>query len=289
MSAVSPVTIRTPLGPIECGVSGSGPALLALHGGLGGCDQSLLLARALLGDAGAFRVVAVSRPGYLGTPLAVGATPEAQADAYAALLDTLGIEAAWVAAVSAGGPSAIAFARRHAGRCRGLILVSAATGRLEVPPHVLARLATMRVLAHIPGIPALLRRKLTRNQAAAAQRSIKDPELARRTLAHPAAGPLLAELQASVLDRLSSRLPGTARDTAFLQSLADAPFEPLPVPALVIHGTGDPVVSFAHAERVAASAGARLLALEGGEHLVLFTHLDTVRVAAAEFLGTPRG
>jgi len=48
------------------------------------------------------RVIAVSRPGYLGTPLADGETPEAQADLYAALLDTLGI----ARAVSSRSPPA---------------------------------------------------------------------------------------------------------------------------------------------------------------------------------------
>ena len=74
-----PAMIETRLGRVECAVSGEGPAILLLHGAMGGCDQSLLLGRSALGNSG-FRFIAVSRPGYLGTPLASGKAPEHQAD-----------------------------------------------------------------------------------------------------------------------------------------------------------------------------------------------------------------
>lgn len=83
-------------------MSGHGPAVLALHGAMGGYDQSAILAQALVPDG--HRVIAVSRPGYLGTPPAVGTTPEGQADALAALLDALGLADAAVVAVSGGCP-----------------------------------------------------------------------------------------------------------------------------------------------------------------------------------------
>jgi pimeloyl-ACP methyl ester carboxylesterase len=68
---------------------GEGPAVLALHGAMGGYDQGLILARTI-GPPG-YRFVSVSRPGYLGTPLCAGRTPEEQADLLAHLLDALGI------------------------------------------------------------------------------------------------------------------------------------------------------------------------------------------------------
>src|SRR5689334_21400959 len=96
--------------PLRYVSTGEGEAILSVHGGMGGLDQSLLLAKALLGDARDRRVVAVSRPGYPGTALERGASPEQQADLYARLLDDLGIDTAWVTAISAGGPSALQFA-----------------------------------------------------------------------------------------------------------------------------------------------------------------------------------
>lgn len=285
--APEPVQTQTSLGRVEHTDAGTGPALLALHGGMGGYDQSWLLARALLADLAAFRVLGVSRPGYLGTPLSLGETPEAQADLYAALLDSLGIDRTFVAAVSAGGPSALHFALRHADRCKGLILVSTATGRLDVPKGIESRLRTMGLLARIPGVTALLRRKAERDPRAAASRSIRDPATLVRTLADPEAGPLLMALQSSVMHRLAARLPGTVNDTGRFATLPAIPFERLEVPVLVVHGAADVVVPFAHGEAVAARAPrARLHRVEGGEHVSLFTDLHAIRGAVAAFVST---
>lgn len=70
-----------------------------------------------------FRVIAVSRFGYLRTPLPADASPEAQADAHAALLDRLHIQRVAVVAASAGAPSAMQFALRYPDRTAALILL----------------------------------------------------------------------------------------------------------------------------------------------------------------------
>jgi pimeloyl-ACP methyl ester carboxylesterase len=256
-------------GPLEGTSRGEGAVVLALHGGMGGFDQSQLLARALFAEAADHRVIAVSRPGYLGTPLAAGAAPEQQADLYAQALDRLGIDKAVVAAISAGGPSALQFALRHPDRCRALILVSCCTGRLEIPPEILSR----------------MRWKIGRNWDETARRSIADPDVRARTLADPKAGPMLRELQLGVFRRLRERLPGTMNDTAHFAQMAPIPFDSISAPALVIHGTGDRVVAFSHAQ--AAAQGmlkAELFAIPGGEHVVLFSHLDEMRKKTAQFL-----
>lgn len=141
------------------------------------------------------------------------------------------------------------------------------------------------MLARIPGLIPLMRRRVTRNPERAARRSIRDPEFRRQTLADPEARPLFEALQSSVLDRLPARLVGTANDTAVLQRLEDLPLARLEAPMLLVHGTADTVVPVAHAERVAAAAPqSRFLRVAGGEHVVLFTHLAELRRAAAEFL-----
>lgn len=89
LEEAAPTIINTRLGKIEYAEYGNGPAIIALHGAMGGYDQSLILARTI-GESG-YRYLAVSRPGYLGTPLSSGKTPEQQADLCAALLDILGI------------------------------------------------------------------------------------------------------------------------------------------------------------------------------------------------------
>lgn len=286
LSEQPPVLLTdTPRGVVQHTDGGDGPAFLALHGGMGGYDQSLILAEALLGKTPDYRVIALSRPGYLGTPRKSGDGAAEQADLFAALLDTLGIERAVVAAVSAGGPSAIAFAARHPQRCAGLILVSTASGRFDVPDYVLKRLGWFGWLIRVPGLMSLLAWLRGRQPEKAAARAIGDPALVRRTLDHPEAGPLLLSLLASTFDRLAERMPGTLAETMGFAKLRPLPFSEVTAPTLVIHGDADRVVPFSHGERSAREiAGAALHAVPGGGHTCLFTHLDEVRAAARVFL-----
>ncbi|WP_047309455.1 alpha/beta fold hydrolase [Rhodopseudomonas palustris] len=277
--------VQTARGPIELAHWGDGPAVLALHGGMGGYDQSLLLGRAVLGDAPAHRVLALSRPGYLGTPQSSGTSPSAQADLYAALLDTLAIERAAVIAVSAGGPSALQFALRHPDRCAAVVLVSCCTGTLAIPPEVRSRLPIMRWMARLPWLTAWLARRAERHPDRAAERAIPDPVVRARTLADPSASAMLAGLQTSVFVRMAERLPGTLSDTATFATMPPIDAAHLVPPLLAIHGTADRVVPFAHGERVAReSPRGELMTIEGGEHVSLFTHLDEVRARASAFL-----
>ncbi|CAH2602012.1 Alpha/beta hydrolase [Rhodovastum atsumiense] len=279
--------IRLRRGRIECVVTGEGPALLALHGGMGGHDQSWLLARSLLTDPMACRIVALSRPGYPGTSQRLGHTPAQQADTCADLLDALGIGSVVVAAVSAGGPCALQFALRHPERCRGLILVSACSTRLPLSAAIERRLRLLRRLAWVPGLPTLMRRRAEKHAEETARRSILDPVQRAHTLNHPVAGPLLRSLQASVHDRLRQRLPGTMNDTAQLAALEPLPLNLVTAPTLVVHGTADQIVPFSHGQAVATAVpAAELMAIEGGEHVALFTHLDEVRTKVRRFLAT---
>lgn len=282
LGSADPSEVQTAFGSVELARFGAGPAVLALHGGLGGFDQALLLARSALGEGAPFDVLAPSRPGYLGTPLGSLASPEAQADLYAALLDTLGIERVLVLAISAGGPGALAFAARHRERCAGLVLVSACTGRLDVPARVRARLPVFRVLSRLPGLVGLMGWMTARQPEQAARASILDDGVRAATLAHAEAGPLMRALQESIFHQMARRLPGTLSDTDRLAALPPVFADPPGVPTLVIHGTADRVVPFAHGERLDGSA--ELMAIAGGEHVCLFTHLDDVRARVAAFL-----
>jgi len=276
--------LGTRLGEIEAAIAGEGPPVLALHGGMGGYDQGLILARATF--TAPARIVAVSRPGYLGTPLADARTPDAQADLYAAALDTLGIAQAHVVAVSAGGPSALAFARRHPARCAGVVLVSCCTGRLEIPPEVRKRMPMMKWFARIPGFAWLLRRRAAKNPARAARRSIPDPEMAARTLADPESGPLFRALLSGTFERLRERLPGTLNDMAVFARQSDIAGAEIAAPLLIVHGDADRIVAFAHASRLAGEApNAALMRIAGGEHVCLFTHMRAVRDRVAAFAG----
>ncbi|HUL92695.1 MAG TPA: alpha/beta hydrolase [Burkholderiales bacterium] len=110
--------VQTPCGPIEYTVAGEGEPVLAVHGAGGGFDQ----VGTELAAAG-FRLIAMSRFGYLRTPLPADASAAAQADAHACLLDALGIRRAAVFGISAGAPSSMQFALRHPERCTALVLL----------------------------------------------------------------------------------------------------------------------------------------------------------------------
>lgn len=115
----------TPCGPIEYIVAGDGPPVLVVHGAGGGFDQGMAFATALQRQG--LRVIAMSRFGYLRTPLPADASAAAQADAHACLLDALRIQRAALVGVSAGAPSSIQFALRHPQRTSTLVLLVPAT------------------------------------------------------------------------------------------------------------------------------------------------------------------
>jgi pimeloyl-ACP methyl ester carboxylesterase len=279
--APAPRLLGTPRGPIEYADAGAGPAVLALHGALGGWDQSLILARTV-GTPG-FRYLALSRPGYLGTGLAAGRTPAEQADAYRDVLDALGIGRAAVLAVSGGGPSALAFALRYPGRCWGAVIVSSVCRRNPAP--LPAAWHVLKVLARVGPLMAARRRKMARDPEAAARRSIPDPALRARTVGHPVVGPLLLALQLSTFDRMPRRMPGTENDIAVTRGELDLALERIAVPVLAVHGTADRVAPFSQAREMERRIpGAELCALEGGDHVAIFTHHDQARARVAAFL-----
>lgn len=113
--------VETPCGLIEYAAAGEGSPVLAVHGAGGGYDQGMDVFMPLVKEG--YRVIAMSRFGYLRTPLPADASAAAQADAHACLLDALNIRRAVVIGASAGAPSAMQFALRHPERTAALVLM----------------------------------------------------------------------------------------------------------------------------------------------------------------------
>jgi pimeloyl-ACP methyl ester carboxylesterase len=113
--------IDTASGQIEYAEQGTGYPLLSIHGAGGGYDQGLSNVADLIGEG--YRVIAPSRFGYLRTPIPADTSPAAQADAHAALLDTLKIDKAIVVGISAGATSALELALRHPDKVSALLLI----------------------------------------------------------------------------------------------------------------------------------------------------------------------
>jgi len=113
--------LATSFGQLEYAVSGTGPLVLMIHGTGGGFDQGLTFTEGLVRRG--FRVVAPSRFGYLRSDFPNDPSSERQADAFAEMLDKLGIDRVPVAGGSAGALAAVQFALRHPDRCSALVLV----------------------------------------------------------------------------------------------------------------------------------------------------------------------
>lgn len=284
---VSPRMIETSHGKVECACFGEGPAVLVLHGAMGGYDQGVLLGRAAVGLT-RFRFIAPSRPGYLATRLDVGRTPEEQADACADVLDAIGVPTAAVIAISGGGQCALQFALRHTGRCGALVMISACSAQLHV--NVPFRFRILKLMARVPAIEERLRKKALQDPAQAARRSIPDPQLRTRTLNDPEAGPLMAALQLSTMDRMKQRLPGTENDIVQSRLPYAYPLEQISAPVLVIHGAEDEAVPADVAKSLAARvANSELMLIDGGRHTSLFTHLHEIRTHVVPFLDAYAG
>ncbi len=267
---------HTPVGPIEYGSVGEGPVVLIAHGISGGYDQGLLATR--LTHDQPFRLVAVSRPGYLRTPLDVGRTPEEQADAYAHLLDALGVEQAAVVGISGGGPSALQFALRHPQRCRALALVSAVSRRIAT------RLTRKQMLMlNLLGrdFPLWLLGTTSR------QRLLTMSGITPRDREQLRAQPEKEEIVMKIIQPLPvwMRRAGLENDLEQLARLPDYPVERITAPTIVVHGTDDPVVPFSHAQFVADKVkGTQLVRVEGGGHFCVVIYKEEVMPALIGFL-----
>jgi len=273
--------LNTARGPVEYLDGGNGMAVLSLHGAMGGYDQAQILARTI-GESG-YRYLAISRPGYLGTPLSTGRTPEDQADLYAEFLDLLGIRQVIVFAISGGGPSAIHFALRHREKCLGLVLASTVGGktRNNIPFsfHVITQLAKW------PAFVKMMKKKTEKNLKQNLRRSISDPNILERTVGNSDSMTLFRELTVGMFYRMAERVQGTKNDIRITRTRT-YPLKDIAAPTLIIHGTKDPHVPFEdHGMRLAAEIpGAHLFAAEGGEHVTIFTHREEVLAKVSAFL-----
>lgn len=281
VNKVVPQRAQTALGVIEYVDVGEGPVVVTIHGAMGGYDQSLFLAQTIGGPG--YRYLAISRPGYLGTPISAGKSPAQQADLIAALLDTLGIATAGIMGVSGGGPSAVHFGLRHADRCNGLVLVSTCADKVDMPIPFAFNL--MKFLARWQWFGDYFRRKAATDLVATARRSIGDEEILQRTVNDTETWPLFSTMMLSTYDQMGQRIVGTENDIRITRT-ESYPLEKLTVPVLVVHGTADRLVQYElHAKTYARRVPqVELLTVEGGEHVAIFTHRTLVRSKVMAFM-----
>ena len=277
--------VTTHCGPIEYQEAGAGVPLLAIHGSGGGYDQGMAFAGALAHQG--IRVIAMSRFGYLRTPMHADASAAAQADAHACLLDALGIRRAAVMGGSAGAPSALQMAIRHPDRVSALVLLVP----LAYKPPTLADSA--------PPMPAWIERAMMRMIGSdflfwAAIHVARD-QVIKVVLATPpellkSASP---EEQARVDSMLNNILPVSARaeglraDTASGKHLAPAPLTSIHAPTLIISARDDRYGTYASAAYTASQIpGATFVGFDHGGHTWV-GHDAEVRAAIVRLLLPP--
>ncbi len=289
MTALGPIAYRElrtgdGQGDTECSTERTNaPVVVAIHGAMGGHDQSGILARTVL-PAGC-RCIAISRPGYPGTPLKGRETPEAQADLVAALLKDLHIHRAILLAISGGGYSAIHFAVRHPEACHALILCSSTGGRNAVP--IPFSFSILTALGRIPFVVRALQKRAGSNPERGLRRSVSHTDILDAMLGNERVMRLYNELTVGMLSDFAQRIPGTANDIRITKE-REYPLESIHTPTLIVHGTDDRVVPYEHHGRKLAERipDAQLCLADRGEHVTIFTHNDMVRAAVRQFLTT---
>ena len=271
LAAMDRRAVPTPWGSVEYAErAGAGEPLLAIHGIFQGCDGGLLTVRDQFPDR---RVIAPSRFGYHGSSMPAGATPAAQADAFAALLDALQIGEVDVIGISAGSTSALQFAMRHPDRARRLVVLS---GNLPGGRTAVVQPAWARALyGDVPmwAIRTLSPRTMTFLAGVPRGFSL-DTEDAR-----------FVDEFVDTIFPIASKIEGVKFD-AFVSNpdVNGYELESIRVPALLVHAMDDPLASYDAAERAAARIrGARLVSLESGGHLMV-GQAERVRAEIADFL-----
>jgi len=270
---------KTSAGAVEFLTRGEGPAVLVFHGTPGGYDQAMLLGSELL--AAGFQIIAPSRPGYLRTPLATGLLPEQQADAMAALLETLGVQSVAVLGSSAGAPAAIQFAARHPKQVWALVLLSPVTKTFEPGAKVkgseAGRLVLNRLTGDIGSWLAVVavekdpRKVLEWTLERTSDGDATQREIIVNTVLQPANAPQLEWFRSLIgtFAPLSPRESGARNDLIQMRALPELPFARIAVPTLIVQGAGDGCVL--PAETAAAAAkfpDATLFSVPEAGHIV---------------------
>ncbi len=266
--------IETKCGPIEYATMGDGPPVLVMHGAGGGYDQGILLARIMVGDG--FRIIAPSRFGFLRTPLPANATPAAQADAHACLLDALNIRKVAIVGFSAGGPSTLEFALRYPDRTSSMVLASAVVHKGE--PMDFRDKIIHYVIFKSDFIFWFITKYFEPNMISFFGVT---PEVQANLT--PDEKYWLSDVFIPSMYPISQRQPGILNDR-ISQPFLDYPLDQINVPTLVIYAKDDILVNPSHSQYAAQKIpNAKVIELESGGHILMGQH-ERVRSEVVKFL-----
>ena len=289
--------IETAQGPIEYATFGEGTAVLVLHGTIGGYDQGVVLAEMV--DTQDYQFIAVSRPGYLRTPLDTGATFPEQADAYAALLDELGIEQVALLAISGGGPPALQFALRYPERTWGLVMI-AASSDVAIQPDTAARVSqepTTNTTVTENGPPPLwivnilfsdvtswLATTITKWQPQWVLPAIVGEDYVETVMNDPVKYALFDGFVDSFALTSQRRVGSFSDGQEFLQHTG-YPFETITAPILILQGTKDAIdLELQQQYLNEITPNSTYIEVEGGTHFMPASHNEILAPIIQDFL-----
>jgi pimeloyl-ACP methyl ester carboxylesterase len=255
LAAVKRHVISTQWGEVEYAERGDGDPVLVVHGIFHNCVGGLLSVRDLFTDR---RVIAPSRFGYLGSTMPPNATPAAQADAFAALLNALDIRQIDVIGLSAGATSALQLALRHPERVKHLAVL----------------------VGNLPGSPTAIvqpswTKRVNRQFVMWALRTFAPSTMARLVAAVPRGFAMSGDNARFVNEFIESLFPMSPEGFNFDLFVSNADvtnynLEAIKVPTLIAHTKDDQLASHEASERAAERIhGARFVSLESGGHLML--------------------
>jgi 2-hydroxy-6-oxonona-2,4-dienedioate hydrolase len=274
--------VATNCGPIEYQEAGKGTPLLMVHGSGGGHDQGMAFAGSLASQG--IRVIAVSRFGYLRTPMHLDSSPEAQADAHVCLLDALGISTAAVVGGSAGGPSALQMAIRHPDRVSALVLL--------VPLAYKPSSAANSAVPLAPWAESLLMKLIGSDFLFWVGLHVAREQVIKYVLATPPAQVAAANTQErarvnTVLNQIlpvSARAAGMRVDSVLGKSLGPSSLNLVRAPTLIVSARDDRFGTYASAEYTASQIkGAKFIGFEHGGHIWV-GHNDEVMTEIAKLV-----
>ena len=270
------------------------PVVMCSHGGMGGVDQSRLMLDWVKRDK--YRLLCVSRPGYLLTPLESGKSIEEQANLFTCLFDSLDIKKVCMISVSAGGPPAYTFAIKFPERLWGLIAIDSVSGFYDMPETV-GPIAAMFFTSNFGQklLKAVGNKKPEwfANEIFKAEAYFTKNQLKRHidyVLNNEEPKRFMRAFMNS-MNPYNLRKPGTENDMKLFRQLTHLEVEKIKVPTLIIHGTHDADVKFydgVYAYEYIKDA--KRCWIEEGSHLGFWLHKDVKKTQkyAQDFLDNLR-
>ncbi len=279
--------VGTAKGPVQYIDEGDGSPLLFIHGSPGGFDQGVLMARFLLEQG--HRVIALSRPGYLATPLSdANATPDAQAALAGALMDSLGIDRFALMCWSGGGPSSYRLAASCPDRVSALVAVAAVSKpytfeHLGLVKLLLGRFGKWLAKELVHHAPKSVVKMLVSQEGDLTKDQVK--ELTEQIWEDPNKRQFALGLLETIV---GNRKAGFDNDTEQFPKI-DLGLPGIQTNTLLVHATADSDVPYDHSENALAQLpNVDIIRIEHGTHISAWTdpHSEAIQARIADFLAT---